>query len=173
MVAKANGMSSLRPKEGGLVEGANLALTAAGSLLGGFGLLLDSYRAANQRRRDAGRLVYDLELPHEFEHQAVLGLVQAMGGMLPPAGPDLGGVYTIVLEAEGSPAGRRYRVAMPPHLEREVRQQVESHIPGAHLGEPGEPQAFDWMVARELRKTAGGLAMEIPKPEIVTRSLLA
>lgn len=155
------------------MEGTQLALTAAASLFGGLGLLLDSYRAANQRRRDARRLVYELNLPHEFTHQAVLGMVQAMGGMLPPAGPDLNGVPTIVLEAEGSPAGRRYRVAVPPHLEREVRQQVESHIPGAHLSEPGEPQPAAWMAARELRKTASGLAMEIPKPEIVTRSLLA
>ncbi len=66
--------------------------------------LVDRYRAWTQRCRNAERLVYELRFPDDFEHEAVLGAVLAMGGMLPPAGPESHGVSTIVFEAEASPA---------------------------------------------------------------------
>jgi hypothetical protein len=150
-----------------------LALVTLCSLVAGLAVLLDLYRARAQAARDAARLVYELRLPLKFEHQAVLGLVLALGGMLRPAGPELRGVPTIVLEAEGAPAGRRYRVAMPPYLEREVQHQLESHIPGAQLLALPTPETRRWTAGMELRKTNNSLAMTLASPEIATRTLLA
>lgn len=136
------------------------------------GVLFDRIRAAGQRQRDADRLVFELVFPHDFKHEAVLGVIQAMSGMLAPAGPDLQGVHSIVLEAEASRDGRSYRIAVPPHLELEVRHQLESHLPGIQVT-PAEPSTHAWMVATELKKTDNSMAMTILSVEVATRTLLA